>query len=99
MASRTSLSHFRTFTTAGQPAGSVWGSNWSIAYPGLEAPDHDPAAVKWTERLGKSMHAMVIETDRVRISMVFHDVRSKKISDDNSIIDRVLIPLGSYQGR
>lgn len=93
------LTDWAEWQAAGQPDGYVWGSNWSLAYPGLEVPDHDPAAAKWAERLGKRMHAMAIETDRFRISMVFHEVRSKKISDDNSILDRVLIPLSSYRGR
>ncbi|HLG48117.1 MAG TPA: hypothetical protein VKY24_17880 [Reyranella sp.] len=93
------LIDYAEWQAAGEPDGYVWGSNWSLAYPGLEMPDDDPAAAGWTTRAGKSMHAMAVETDRFRISMVFHDARSNKISDDNSIIDRVLIPLGSYQGR
>lgn len=84
---------YETWQAAGEPDGYVWGTNWSLAYPGLTMPDDDPAAAKWSERLAKTMYAMAIETDRFSLSMIFHDVRSRKISDDDSIIRRVIIPL------
>jgi hypothetical protein len=83
----------KSWEAAGQPDGYVWGSNWSLAYPGLEAPTDHPDALRWSERLGKSMHFVAIETDRLRLSAVFHDARSRKLSDENSPLDKVLIPL------
>ncbi len=51
---------------AGNPGGYVWGTNWSLAYPGLDTPDDDATAPRWSERLGKPMYAMAVETDRFR---------------------------------
>jgi len=75
------------------PDGYVWGSNWSMAYPGLDLPDGDPTASKWSERLGRPMHAMTIETDRFSFSTIFHDVRTRKLSDDDSVLRQVTLPL------
>ena len=64
-----------------------------MAYPGLDLPDDDPTASEWSERLGKPMHAMTIETDRFSLSTIFHDIRSQKLSDDDSVLRRVIFPL------
>jgi hypothetical protein len=84
---------YEAWQAAGQPDGYVWGTNWSLAYPGLDTPDDDRVASQWSARPGKPMYAMTMETDRFKLSLVFHDVRYKKLSDDNSTILRVLAPL------
>jgi hypothetical protein len=84
---------YRAWEAAGAPDGYVWGTNWSLAYPGLVLPDDDPGAADWSRRLGKTMHAMTVETDRFSLSMIFHGVRSRKLSDDASIIRQAIIPL------
>lgn len=87
------LTDYATWEAAGNPEGYVWGTNWSLAYPGLETPEDDATAARWSERLGKPMYAMAIETDRFRLSMVFHSARATKRSDDDSTVRKVLIPL------
>jgi len=87
------LTDYAAWEAAGQPDGYVWGTNWSLAYPGLETPDSDRIAEQWSKRIGKPMYAMSLETDRFKISIIFHDTWSKKLSDDDSIIRQILIPL------
>jgi hypothetical protein len=89
------LTDYAAWEAEGAPAGYVWGTNWSLAYPGLEAPDHDAKAEHWSERLGKPMFAAIIETDRFRLSIIFHSARTRKLSDDSSTVRKVLIPLPS----
>ena len=84
---------YAAWETAGEPNGYVWGNNWSLAYPGLHVADNDPLAAQWTDRLGRSMYAMAIETDRFKISIIFHKVRWWKLSDEASMIAQTLIPL------
>jgi hypothetical protein len=91
------LLDYEKANAAGIPKAYVWGTNWSLAYPGIELDD-DASASKWAERLGKPMYAMSIETDRFKLSMIFHDARSKKLSDDDSLIRRALIPLEQFRG-
>jgi len=90
------LTDYAAWEAAGEPDGYVWGTNWSLAYPGLDTPDDDPIAAQWSQRLGKPMFFLALETDRFRLSLVFHDVRTRKLSDDDSSVRRVLIPLPSY---
>jgi hypothetical protein len=78
---------------AGTPRGYVWGTNWSLAYPGIDTPDDDATAAGWSKRLGKPMYAMAVETDRFRLSIIFHSPRATKLSDDDSTVRQVLIPL------
>lgn len=86
------LTDYDSWQAAGEPDGYVWGTNWSPAYPGLEVPDIHEGAAKWSKRVGRQMYAMAIETDRFRLSAIFHDSRSRKLSGENSIIRRSVIP-------
>jgi hypothetical protein len=79
---------------AGEPEGYVWGTNWSGAWPGLSAPDSTPESLRWAERLGHPMHEMSLATDRFRISMIFHDLRTEKLAPDAPTVSQVVIPLG-----
>jgi len=88
---------YAAWEAAGHPQGYVWGSYGSLAYPGLIAPDDDPAAQRWSERLGKPMFAMSIETDRFKIAAIFHGARARKLSEDNPYIRAVIRPLGLPQ--
>ena len=89
------LTDYATAYLPGAPEGYVWGSNWSLAYPGLAAPDNDTAAAQWSERTGRPMYAMSSETDRFKVSIIFRGSRSRKFSDDASTLKKVLIPLPS----
>ncbi|HEY1750464.1 MAG TPA: hypothetical protein VGG29_04340 [Caulobacteraceae bacterium] len=87
------LTDYAAWEAAGAPDGYVWGSNWSLAYPGVDAPDEDPVAENWATRIGKPMYAASIETDRFKLSVVFHAVRAERLSDDSSVVRRVLNPM------
>jgi hypothetical protein len=84
---------YKAWLAAEEPDGYVWGTNWSLAYPGLRLLEGDAGAAHWSERLGRPMHAIALETDRFILRLVFHDARAKRLSDDRSIIDRALTPV------
>jgi hypothetical protein len=87
------LTDYTTAYAPGAPSGYVWGTNWSLAYPGLEAPDEDPKAKECSERAGRPMFAMAITTDRFRIAIIFHGSRSRRLSDDTSTLKQGIFPL------
>lgn len=86
---------YEMWQSAGEPSGYVWGTDWSLAYPGFEAPSEDETARHWSNRLGQPMHVMSVETDRFRISMIFHDVRVAHLSTDTDLVSRLLVPMPS----
>jgi hypothetical protein len=47
-----------------EPDGYVWGTNWSVAYPGLRAVPDSAQAAEWSRRLGKQMFEATLATDR-----------------------------------
>lgn len=73
--------------------GYVWGTNWSLAYPGFDIPEVDGEAASWSERVGKPMHRASLETDRFLLSLIFHSVRVRQETEDVSLIKQVFIPL------
>ena len=79
--------------SAGQPSGYVWGSQFSLAYPGLDYQSSSEVAAKWSMRLGKQMHEITIETEAYFLRLVFHDVRFRQLSNDASAINQVVNPL------
>lgn len=85
---------YRTYEAAGNPEGYPWYYCFSAAWPGLEAPDSTPEALRWTERLGRPMYEMSLKTDRFRINMIFHDLRTEKLSEETATVSRSVIPLG-----
>ena len=84
---------YEAWIEAGEPDGYVWGTNWSLAYPGLTAHDDDPEAVEWSRRLSRPMYRATIETDRLRLSVIFHDAHVREIADDAPSVRQMLIPL------
>ena len=85
---------YAAWQAAGEPDGYVWGTNWSNAYPGLAAVPDSTDAARWTARLGKPMHEMTVETDRFFLRLVFHSIRTRRLSSDIGTISQVHIPLG-----
>ncbi|HUN38746.1 MAG TPA: hypothetical protein VMU81_00505 [Acetobacteraceae bacterium] len=81
--------------------GYIWGTNWSLAYPGLSFPEADPDVVKWSGLLGRQMHGAVLETDRLKLKFVFADVKAERLSDAANVIAKVTVPLppGYYPGK
>ncbi len=92
------LIDYSTWEAAGEPDGYVWGTNWSLAYPGLTVPDDDPTAARWSERIGKPMYATTLKTDRFSLSIIFHSAVTKKLSNDSSTLQQAFNPLSSFQG-
>ncbi len=70
----------------------VWGVRWAGAYPGLTYLERSATANGWSERLGRPMHEIRIETNVFSLNLVFHDVVIAKLRDDVPILDRVNIP-------
>jgi hypothetical protein len=87
------LTDYEAWLAAGEPEGYVWGTCWSLAYPGLNYVRESSVAAAWSARLGKAMHEVTLETDGYLLELVFHDVRFRLLSNDTSIVDRVVIPL------
>jgi hypothetical protein len=84
---------YQTWLDAGEPDGYVWGTCWSLAWPGMKAIEPSTKAKEWSTRLGKTMYEAVIKTDRFRINLVFHSLRWAKVSDETSTVSSVVIPL------
>ena len=84
---------YQAWEQAGEPGGYVWGTNWSLAYPGLEAVEPSPKAVRWAERVQHPMHEATLETDRFNLGLIFHDLRTEKIDGQTDLISKVIIPL------
>ncbi|MBF6612677.1 MAG: hypothetical protein IVW55_06060 [Chloroflexi bacterium] len=85
--------NYESWMQAGQPEGFVWGTQWSMAYPGLAYIEDSELASHWSSRLQASMHEVSIETEAFSINLVFHDVFVTKLSGEVSIIDKAVIPL------
>jgi hypothetical protein len=83
---------FNNWKRAGEPEGYVWGTNWSNAYPGLIIVEDSPTAAAWSRRIGKPFFEVTLETDRIFLRLVFHDVRHRKLSDSTGTISAVTIP-------
>ncbi len=78
---------------AGQPPGFCWWASWACAYPGLRNERDADDARRWSSRLGKLMHTIVIETEAYALRVVFHDFSLTKLGDDVVVVDKVVIPL------
>ncbi len=84
---------YAQWLAAGEPDGFVWGVCWATAYPGLSYVDPSAAAERWSQRLGRPMHEVLLETEAYRLRVVFHDFTVTKLSDEVHVIDKVMFPL------
>jgi hypothetical protein len=84
---------YAAWEKAGHPDGYVWGSNWSLAYPGLEAVVPSDVAANWSARVQHPMHEAVVTSERFRLRLVFHDLITEKIDDRTDLVSQVVIPL------
>jgi hypothetical protein len=84
---------YQRWLDAGEPDGYVWGANWSLAYPGPTYVEGSALAREWSGRLGRPMHEAVIETNAIRLQIVFHDLKVERIGDQVSVYDQVTFPL------
>jgi hypothetical protein len=87
------LINYETWRKSGEPDGFVWGTNWSLAYPGLSYIPQSPDALAWSTRLGKEMHEITIETEAFFLRLVCHDIRMERVSEEQSPLNEVLTPL------
>jgi len=71
---------YENWEAAGQPDGYVWGTCWSLAYPGATYIPDSSLAKEWSRRLQKPMHEMVLETNAYTLRLVFHNVTLTKIA-------------------
>lgn len=79
---------YERWTSANEPEGYVWGTNWSNAYPGLRPVADSAPALEWSRRLGKPMFEATLETDRVFLRLIFHSIRSRKVSENTETISQ-----------
>lgn len=84
---------YQQWETAGEPDGYVFGTNWSLAYPGFDILDQDTAATSWTLKLGRPMFAASVTTDRFKLRIVFHGAHLEQISDEAPTVRQVIIPM------
>src|SRR5712664_3502834 len=87
------FAHYERWTSAKEPDGYVWGTNWSLAYPGIRAIRDSAQAAEWSRRLGKQMFETTLETDRFFLRLIFHSIRARKIGEMSGTISRIIIPL------
>jgi hypothetical protein len=85
---------YHRWRAAGEPAGYVWGTNWSNAYPGWSIVRDSDLARRWGTRLGKSLFEVGLETDRFYLRLIFHSIKTRKLDDDVGVISQIHIPLG-----
>ncbi len=86
---------YQSWLGAGEPDGYVWGTCWSLAWPGIRAIEPSAKAADWANRLRSPMYEAEIETDRFRINLIFNSLRWAKVSDETSTVSSVVIPLSS----
>lgn len=84
---------YQRWEAAGEPDGYVFGTNWSLAYPGFTVMNDSPLATEWTSRLNRPMFAASLETNRFSLKLVFHDAKLELIDDDTPTVSRVIFPI------
>jgi hypothetical protein len=83
---------YARWKASGEPEGYVFGTDWSLAYPGISILPKSTEARDWSNRLQLPMYSASVETDRFHISLVFSEVRHRKVSDETEVVRRVLLP-------
>ncbi len=86
---------YAKWQASGEPDGYVFGTDWSLAYPGISILLASAETQDWTNRLQHPMHSASVETDRFYISLVFSDVRHRRLSDEIGTVRKVVIPLSA----
>jgi hypothetical protein len=84
---------YARWKASGEPEGYVFGTDWSLAYPGLIALRESAEAQEWSSRLERSMYAASIETDRFLITLIFSGILHRKLSCETTTVKQVVIPL------
>jgi hypothetical protein len=84
---------YAKWQASGEPEGYVFGTDWSLAYPGITTSLASPEAQDWSMRLQRPMFSANIDTDRFYISLVFSEVRHRKLSDETGVVRQAVIHL------
>jgi hypothetical protein len=84
---------YSKWISASEPDGYIWGTNWSLAHPGIKAARDSPNAAEWSRRLGKQMFEITLETDLFFLRLIFHSIRTHKISELTETVSQVINPL------
>jgi hypothetical protein len=84
---------YARWEASGEPEEYVFGTDWSLAFPGISILLASPELQDWSNRLQRPMYSASIETDLFCISLVFSESRHRKVSDEAGIVRQVLIPL------
>jgi len=92
---RDEFTDYAKWKASGEPDGYVFGTDWSLAYPGIRILLASPEAEDWSKRLERPMYSASIETERFCISLVFSEARHRKLSDEAGVVRKVLIPLSA----
>ncbi|WP_343518377.1 hypothetical protein [Sphingomonas sp.] len=75
---RDELTDYERWEAAGEPGGYPFGTNWSLADPGFVFLNDDKEAAVWSARLRRDMFATMIETDRFKMKLIYHDARLER---------------------
>lgn len=84
---------YQQWEASGEPEGYVFGTNWSLAYPGFMVLKDSPAAADWASKLDKPMFAASLGTDRFRLTLVYHDAQLERLSEETPTVSRAICPL------
>src|SRR5262249_30876361 len=60
---------YKQWMASGEPDGYVWGTNWSLAYPGTKAISESSLAESWSKRIGQKFFEATLETDRFSLGL------------------------------
>jgi hypothetical protein len=84
---------YATWKASGEPEGYVFGTDWSLAYPGISILPENPKTHEWSNRLQRPMYSVSVETDRFCIAVVFSEARHRKVSNEVRVVRQVVFPL------
>ncbi len=76
---------FAAWQEAGSPAGFVWGVEYADAYPGLSYVADSERTARWTEKVGRAMHEIQIETNVYILELVCHDLRVDQLASGDPL--------------
>jgi hypothetical protein len=71
---------YAAWQAAGTPEGFVWGVDYADAYPGLSYVADSSDAAAWTQRTGRAMHEVMIETNTFVLKLICHDLRLDRLA-------------------
>ena len=87
------FSDYEEWIKAGEPPGYVWGTNWAIAYPGFSNVDLSNKSLEWSNRIGREMKELLVESEVYKINLIYHEWIIKKLNDETRLISQVLFTL------